>query len=48
MPSMLVDYLCRVRKCINPDHLEAVTQAENVRRTWLPPHCSTCKCKGED
>lgn len=27
-----VDHLCRVRRCINPDHLEAVTQAENNRR----------------
>jgi hypothetical protein len=27
-----VDHLCRVRSCVNPDHLEAVTQLENVRR----------------
>lgn len=27
-----VDHLCRVRNCINPTHLEAVTQAENLRR----------------
>lgn len=27
-----VDHLCRVRHCYNPEHLEAVTQAENVRR----------------
>jgi hypothetical protein len=27
-----VDHLCRVRNCINPEHLEAVTQAENLRR----------------
>lgn len=27
-----IDHLCRVRACVNPAHLEAVTHQENVRR----------------
>lgn len=29
-----IDHLCRNRSCCNPDHLEAVTQAENNRRAF--------------
>jgi hypothetical protein len=33
IPSgMFLDHLCRVRHCVNPDHLEIVSHAENVRR----------------
>jgi hypothetical protein len=27
-----VDHLCRVRDCVNPEHLEAVTRRENLMR----------------
>jgi len=27
-----LDHLCRVHSCVRPDHLEAVTHAENMRR----------------
>lgn len=28
-----LDHLCRVRRCIRPDHLEVVTNRENLRRS---------------
>lgn len=31
-PGLVVDHLCRVRRCINPSHLEPVTNKENVLR----------------
>lgn len=30
--EMEIDHLCRTTCCVNPDHLEMVTQAENKRR----------------
>lgn len=30
--GLQLDHLCRVKRCIRPDHLEVVTGAENVRR----------------
>jgi hypothetical protein len=31
-----IDHLCRVRCCVNPDHLEPVTHEENLRRGESP------------
>jgi hypothetical protein len=30
--GLVIDHLCRNRSCINPEHLEVVTEAENIRR----------------
>lgn len=30
--GLVIDHLCRRPRCINPAHLEAVTNEENVRR----------------
>jgi hypothetical protein len=31
-PGLDLDHLCRVRACVNPEHLEPVTRATNARR----------------
>lgn len=34
--GLQIDHKCRVRSCINPDHLEAVTFKENILRGVSP------------
>lgn len=31
-PALTIDHLCLFRSCVNPKHMEVVTQAENNRR----------------
>ena len=37
--GLQIDHLCRVRCCVNPDHLEAVTQKTNVQRGEAVKKC---------
>lgn len=43
-PGLVLDHLCRNTLCVNPDHLEPVTHAENLRRGDWPnsrkTHCA--------
>lgn len=50
--GLVLDHLCKNRSCVNPSHLEPVTQKENVRRGKLVKHIcehgnpmSTCEPK---
>lgn len=43
--GLLLDHLCRVPRCVNPWHLEPVTQAVNMLRA-VPFLVHTCACCG--
>jgi hypothetical protein len=40
--GLVLDHLCEVTRCVNPDHLEPVTTQENTRRHYDPRRKSTC------
>lgn len=39
-PGLVLDHLCRNPACCKPDHLEEVSNAENMRRGFSPPAIS--------
>lgn len=41
--GLQIDHLCRVRNCVNPDHLEAVTPRQNVMRGRTPAAANAAK-----
>lgn len=44
--GLTLDHLCRQPACVNPDHLEPVTMAENVRRERRVRRLATRCSKG--
>lgn len=41
-PDLTCDHLCRIKCCVNPEHIEIVTLAENLRRGHIARRKSTC------
>jgi hypothetical protein len=41
--GLQINHLCRVPSCVNPDHLEPVTRAENVRRGYEANPVTHCR-----
>lgn len=41
--GLQLDHLCRVRSCVNPDHMEAVTNRENCMRGDTLPAANAIK-----
>lgn len=45
-PGLVIDHLCRNRRCVRPDHLEPVTFRENILRGSAPSavHARKTEC----
>lgn len=42
--GLQTDHLCQIKLCVNPEHLEIVTQAENLRRRVPNQHARKTHC----
>ena len=42
--GMVLDHICRMKCCVNPDHLECVTQKINMRRHFSKHHKYKTHC----
>lgn len=44
--GLVIDHLCRVRACVNPDHMEPVTLCENTMRgeSFSAKHARATEC----
>jgi hypothetical protein len=42
--GLVLDHLCSVKRCVNPEHLDPVTYSINTQRAWDRNHCTTCSC----
>jgi len=40
--GLVIDHLCRNPGCVNPEHLEPVTHAENIRRGYASKNGECC------
>lgn len=43
--GLTIDHLCRNVLCVNPEHLEAVTQRENIMRSTSPTALNAAKTR---
>ena len=44
LQGQVIDHLCNVKLCVNPNHLEAVSYSTNTQRAWNRKYCATCTC----
>ena len=46
-PGLVVDHICENKACVNPEHLRAIENWQNVRRAYPPKADPTAELKRE-